>query len=253
MKLPLTRTKEAPSKDKVATASVASRTSGVSSKSQKNIVNFFRLFQIDPVRVDIIVDEEMAHRQYKGLIRLVMNELYAIVVLTAILILSIPFAQPIYQYFALNPEQKTLGLVALEMPNMTNNAVISWTTIAITEIMTMGFGDYESHLKAQRFRFTPEGWDGFAKAFDRQKIGQSFKEHQLVLTTVPSNSPVIVGQGENAQHIYQWNVQMPVIMTFATNNNVTRRTNSVINLTIVRVPTDQNPAGIGIKTWSLGG
>lgn len=217
------------------------------------LAQFFGFFSVDLVRADIITDEEKVQQQYQSIARLIKNEVYAIIVLTLILIASIPFAQPIYQYFALNTEHKTMPLVALDMPNMTDAAVISWSTVAITEVMTMGFGDYESHLKAQRFRFTPEGWESFARAFDRQKIGDSFKEHQLVLTTVPSNTPVIVGQGVNPENIYQWYVEMPVVMSFATNNNVSRRSNSVITLTIVRVSTQQSPMGIGIKSWGIGG
>jgi hypothetical protein len=74
----------------------------------------------------------------------------------------------------------------------------------------------------------------------------------LVLTTVPSNTPIIVGQGVNPQEVYQWEVQMPVIMSYATNNNVINRKRSVITLTIVRVPADENASGIAIQGWSAG-
>ena len=115
----------------------------------------------------------------------------------------------------------------------------------------MGFGDYESHLKAQRFRFTSEGWESFATAFDDQKIGKSFDKNQLVLTTVPADTPVILAQGVNKKQAYQWNVQMPIAMTFATNNNVSRHQRGIVTLTIVRVPTDKNPLGVGIQKWVI--
>ncbi|MDE2029422.1 MAG: DotI/IcmL/TraM family protein, partial [Alphaproteobacteria bacterium] len=86
----------------------------------------------------------------------------------------------------------------------------------------------------------------------RDKIGEAFKERQLVLTTVPSDTPVIVAQGVNADNVYQWNVQMPVIMTYATNNNVTSQQRAIVFLSIVRVPAEQSPSGIAIRNWSIG-
>ena len=219
-------------------------------RSQKSAWTFWSQ---DPIRFDILADEDAEAVRQDRLIRLIRAETIVICILAFILILGIPFFHPIYQYFALNPEQKRLPMLGLTVPNMTNRAVLSWSTTTITEVMTMGFGDYETHLKGQKFRFTSEGWESFATAFDRQKIGESFRKNQLVMTTVPSNTSIILAQGENAKHVYQWNVQMPVIITFATNNNVSRRQNSIIDLTIIRVPSEQNPDGIGIQNWSVGG
>jgi intracellular multiplication protein IcmL len=117
--------------------------------------------------------------------------------------------------------------------------------------MTMGFGDMDIRLPQQRKRFTPEGWEAFNKAFVAQKIGETFKQSQLVLTTVPSDTPVIIAQGPNAENIYQWIVQMPVIMTYATNNNAMRKERAFVTLTIVRVPADESSAGIAIQSWHL--
>ena len=230
----------------------ASAASGPPAAAKTKEIAVKKGWSADPVEIDVIADEADELKRHNRLLKLVTAETILIALLAILLILGVPFFQPVYQYFALNPQQQRLPIVALDMPNMTNRAVLSWSTISITEIMTMGFGDYEPHLKAQRFRFTDAGWDSFATAFDKQKIGESFSKHQLVLTTIPSNTPVILGQGENPHHVYQWNVQMPVIMTYATNNNVSSRQKTIINLAIVRVPTSQNPDGIGIQSWRIG-
>ena len=67
---------------------------------------------------------------------------------------------------------------------------------------------------------------------------------------MPSNTPVIMGQGVNIDQIYQWNVEMPIIMTYATNNNVMRKDRAIVSLEIVRVPAEQSSSGIGIKAWA---
>ncbi len=217
-------------------------------KAKKPARHFFSL---DPVTIDYVADERAAHARYVRLVRIVTFETITLAVLGGFLIVGTPFFRPVYQYYALNPQHEVMQLVALTVPNMTNRAILSWATTTTTEIMTIGFGDFESKLAAQEPRFTPEGWESFKKAFIRQKIGETFKKNQLVLTTVPSDTPVIVAQGVNEQQAYEWIVQMPVIMTFATNNNVTQREKAIINLTIVRVPAEYNPSGIGIAAWSL--
>ena len=119
------------------------------------------------------------------LLRLITIEAVVIAALSGLLIVALPFTQPIFQYYALNPKQEVMRLVPLTMPNMTNQAVLSWATTSVTEIMTIGFGDFEQRLTAQKPRFTPEGWDAFVDAFVRQKIGESFKKNQLVLDHGP--------------------------------------------------------------------
>jgi intracellular multiplication protein IcmL len=171
--------------------------------------------------------------------------------LCGLLLITLVVTQPIYYYLAQNPEGDRLQMVGLDVPNMTSRAVLSWSTTSITEIMTMGFGDMNVRLPQQRNRFTASGWKAFNKAFTQQKIGETFKQSQLVLTTVPSNTPVIVWQGINEDNVYQWVVQMPVIMTYATNNNVMRRERALAVLFIVRVPTEDSSAGIAIKNWEL--
>lgn len=185
------------------------------------------------------------------LVRFVLLEAVIIAILAGILVFVLPLWQPINLYYARNPQQQRMPLVGLTMPNMTNRAVLSWATTSVTEIMTLGFGDYEQKLKAQRPRFTQNGWDAFIGAFIRQKIGEKFKQNQLVVTTVPSDTPVIVAQGVNPKNVYQWRVQMPVIMTYATNDNKNQPEKAVINLDIIRVSQEQNPASIGIDGWSI--
>jgi len=197
------------------------------------------------------IDERSAIARFARLKKLVTMQTWAIGILTLILALALPFAAPVYLYYAVKPDKKMMQLAGLPMPNMTNRAVLSWATTSITEIMTFGFGDIDTKVLQQKWRFTSEGWDSYLQAFIRKGIDKTFKQNQLVLTTAPSNTPVITAQGVGPDKAYVWVVQMPVIMTYATNNNVTSRKNGIVTLTITRVPIEQSPAGIAIKTWDL--
>ncbi|MGE3624026.1 MAG: DotI/IcmL/TraM family protein [Bdellovibrionales bacterium] len=206
-------------------------------------------FSFEPIAFDLVADADAEDKHFHQTLSSVYRRGIIISLLCGALVLIMPFAKPIYHHYARDPAGNILSLSALPMPNMTNRAVISWAVNSVTEIMTFGFGDIIEQLGRQKPRFTPDGWRSFVEAFQKQKVSQAFKEKQIVLTTVPSNTPVIISQGLNKDGQYQWVLQIPVIMTYATNNNVTKPERAVISLTIVRVSTEQSPSGIAIKKW----
>ena len=175
----------------------------------------------------------------------------ALLVLAVVFFLLAPVLQPITKFRAVRTDHAMAELSPLFMPNLTNQAVLAWTTTSVTAIMTVGFGDFDKQILAQRDRFTPEGWDSFLEALRAQDLRNSFKQHQLVLTTVPRDVPVITGQGPDPHNVYFWKVELPVIMTYATNDNKTQKQKAVIQLTIVRVPSKENTRGIAIRGWKL--
>ncbi len=195
--------------------------------------------------------ERLARAPFAFLKKCVHYQTWAILGLTLVFICLLPFSNGFVRYYAVNPEGKVRALGALTMPNMTDRAILSWATTSITEIMTMGFGDINTRLPRQRTKFTPKGWEAYMKSFEAMKIAEAFQNSQLVLTTVPSNTPVIVVQGVNPENVYQWDVQMPIIMNYATNNNVMKKQNGTVTLSIVRVPVEDNAFGIAIQKWRI--
>ncbi len=208
-----------------------------------------KIFPEEAGNLDTIENEEVEASHHQRQLSIVFSQSIIVIILVVLLVLLAPFLQPVYHYYARDPDGNLITLDALVMPNMTNQAIISWSVTSVTEIMTFGFGDMVNQLQVQKPRFTDAGWQSFLAAFRRQGTISIFKQNQLVLTTVPSDTAVIISQGLNAEEIYQWRVQVPVILTFATNNNVTTHRHGIITLTIERVNEDQNPAGIAIKTW----
>jgi hypothetical protein len=200
---------------------------------------------------DVVANEEIEHDHHTKLTSLVFSQSIAIAILTILLIVLAPFMEPIYHYYARGPAGDEMAMTGLSVPNMTNRAVISWAVTSVTEMMTIGFGDLIPQLQAQNKRFTPDGWKRFVEAFRKQQISELFKGNQIVLTTVPSDTAVILAQGPDKQGVYQWKVQVPVIMTYATNNNVTQHHNAFVTLEIVRAVPDQNPGGIAIKNITV--
>jgi intracellular multiplication protein IcmL len=212
----------------------------------KRVFFFFRDDQ--PPRSQQI-DEHDAHIQMVRMGRLIHRQSTLIVGLIILVIMLVPLLHPIQNYKARNPEGKNVDLVPLMEPNQTDQAILSWAATTITEVMTFGFGDIDTRILAQKSRFTNEGWDSFVEAFRKQRTREGFKQSQLVLTTVPTDVPVITKKGVDKDGDYQWVVEMPVIMTHTTNDRATSVKKSAIRLTIVKVPPSHNVRGIGIKLW----
>jgi hypothetical protein len=221
---------------------------------QKKIVKKkYSFLSGDPVNVDFVTDEVAEYARHKRAHKMLSWQTITIAFLTVFMVIIQPLMKPIYHYYARNPAGEELQLNGLVMPNITSKALLAWASTSVTEIMTFGFGDVVDQLGKQKHRFTTSGWESFVTAFRRQRINETFKENQLVLTTVPSDTAVIIAQGLNEEGEYQWRVQVPVVMTYATNNNVSQVHHSVITLTIVRVSPLTFPSGIAIRKWVISG
>ncbi|MER2519078.1 MAG: DotI/IcmL family type IV secretion protein [Bdellovibrionales bacterium] len=212
------------------------------------------LIKIDPILLDTVPDEEKENARISRLYTIIQGEALMIAGLSLLLVLALPFGAPLYRYYARTENQPLEeahrnAMIALNIPNLTNRAILSWAATSVAEIMTFGFGDFETKLKQQKPRFTDPGWAGFVKEFIEKQVGEQFQQRQLVVTTAPADTPVIVSQGENKENIYEWHVQAPVIITFATNNNVTSSARAIVGMTIVRVPHEHNASGIAINSW----
>lgn len=201
----------------------------------------------------IRVNESDYLPKHRRLVKLINRQNYIIIALVLLTILTEPYLHPINVYYAKKPgfDGQTRELSGMVNPNMTDEAVLSWVEASITEILTFGFGDFDRRILAQRHRFTSTGWESFLESLRSENMREAFKLRQLVLTTAPSNAPVIVSKGLDADNNYIWVIQLPVIMTYTTNNNVRTGQRSIVTVTVARVPTSDNVRGIGIKMWRM--
>lgn len=205
--------------------------------------------QGDPVPFDRLAHPDIDLAKRNKMMGLILAEAWIIAALVLVLVVGQPFFKPIYYYSGLNDKKDLFPMTALPMPNLTNRAVLAWATTSVTEIMTFGFANVDDTILAQRDRFTKDGWDGFVHAFLEKQVGEKFMQNRLVLTTVPTDVAVVNSQGPRPDGTYQWVIQLPVVMTYATNDNKKTQEKTTIQLTIVR--TKQNAMGIAIDNWTV--
>lgn len=196
-------------------------------------------------------DQEL--RRHRRLVRRIVVQSIMITTLILVDFAAIPILRPTKLYYVrridqpLGTERRIMGL---GMPILTQSAILSWSSTAVTEIMTFNFADYNQRLSLFSDRFLPASWDKFVEALLKQDVINKFKHFNLVLTAAPSAPAIIVSEGPDEKSgDYQWVVQVPVILNYVTNNNKNSRSSQLVELTLVRVSTLENPYGIAIKTW----
>lgn len=200
---------------------------------------------------NVFMRNEYYRDGYRSLQKIAMFEGLAVVILIVVLGFFIATTKPQNIYFATTSDGRLVRMVPLGQPNLSNAALLSWVAKAATETMTFGFHDYRIRLQEASTYFTRRGWESFTKALQDSSVIDAVENRKQVLSAVPGSAPVVVQEGVvNGQ--YRWVVEMPLIVTYKSGSS-SRPDSMMVRLTIVRVPTLDNPNGVGIEQWTTGG
>src|SRR3990167_5652792 len=156
--------------------------------------------------------------------------------------------RPLPAFFAQQEDGQKMELTAFYEPNLLPQTILTWASKAAIMAYTFKFQaeSYNEALKLVHPYFTPKGW--------REYLGpvvsliDTIEKNQLFVYSVVAGTPVIVNQGPLPQIDYAWRVQIPFLVTYVSANTVYNR-KFYVQLMIVRVPTSENPQGIGIEQF----
>lgn len=195
----------------------------------------------------VLTRNEFYRDGFRSMIRVAVVQSVIIVGLIMALLMYIGGAKPQDRYFATTADGRIMQLVPLDQPNMTPAALMSWVAQSVTEVMTFGFHDYQRRLQQSARHFTKAGWESFTAAMQRARIIDSVQAAQQTVSATPRSAPVLVQQGVfNGK--YRWVLQMPIRVTYR--SNTTSRTDNLnLNIVVERVPSLENPNGVGIVQW----
>lgn len=199
----------------------------------------------------VVTRNEFYKDGYRSLLKIAIFEALAIALLVITLIFVIMTSNPQNKYFATTADGRLVRMVPLNQPNLSDAALLSWVAQAATETMTFGFHDYKRRLQDSSQFFTRRGWESFTQALQSSRIIEAVEARQQVISAVPGSAPVIVQEGV-INNQYRWVVEMPLVVTYKSGSS-SRPDSMIIRLTIVRVPTLDNPSGVGIEQWIAGG
>lgn len=184
---------------------------------------------------------------YQRMRALVWMMAISIVVLTGVFLFVLTNHVPQDRHYAMTAEGQQASLVALDMPNISQQTLFDWSAEAATQIMTFGFNDYETRLTNTRSRFTTKGWESFRSVMINSLFFKTVLEQQQIVTSVPRQSPTMFFEGLTGS-VYNWIVEVPLLVTVRS-GSLNRTLDLTVRLVVIRVPTAENPTGIAIDRW----
>jgi intracellular multiplication protein IcmL len=195
----------------------------------------------------VIVRNEFYRDGYRSLLRIAVIEAMIILALVGAMYFVIQVHQPENRYFATTEDGRLVPMVPLSEPNLSVPALMSWSAQAATEVMTFGFNDYKRRLQQASRNFTRLGWVSFTSALEKSRIIEMVEANQQVVSAAPASAPVLISEGlVNGR--YQWQVQIPLVVTYQAGASV-RSDKMLVTLLLVRVPKLESPNGVGIEQW----
>jgi intracellular multiplication protein IcmL len=195
----------------------------------------------------VVTRNEFYRDGFRNMMRLAVIEGVVIITLILALIVYMTTAKPNDRYFATTADGRIMQLVPLDRPNMNVSALMSWVAQAVSETMTFGYHDYQRRLQQASRHFTRRGWESFATALQRAKIIDSVTATQQVVTAEPRSASILENQGViNGK--YRWIIRLPIRVTYRSGAQ-SRTDDLTVTLVVDRVPSLENPAGVGIEQW----
>lgn len=211
------------------------------------------LFAVDVPGDKPLKDPALEARRYDRAVQRVRIQGFVIIGLIFAFMIGVQVLKPSHVYLARRigaPIGSEKRLIELNLPILTKEAILSWASMTVTEVLTFNFANFNERLGLSAERFHPEGWKAFVRALYESKAIDTFKNQQLVSTATPSEPATLEFEGENPEtKEYEWRVRVPIIRKFVTNNDRSDVRKSDVYITIVRVPIIDFPAGMAIKVW----
>jgi intracellular multiplication protein IcmL len=195
----------------------------------------------------VVVRNEFYRDGYRNLLRLTFIQGIVILGLIGAMYFVISVHQPENRYFATTEDGRLIPMVALNEPNLSTPALMSWVAQASTEVMTFGFNDYRRRLQESSRNFTKRGWESFTQALQRSRIIEMVEVNQQVITAAPQGAPILQSEGL-VMGRYQWTIQLPLVLTYQSGTR-TKSDNLLVTVVVVRVPRLESPNGVGIEQW----
>lgn len=199
----------------------------------------------------VVVRNEFYRDGYRTLLKVALAEGIIILAMIGVMFFVVHVHQPENRYFATTEDGRLIPMVALNSPNLSRPALMSWAAQASTEVMTFGHHDYRRRLQEASRNFTNRGWASFTEALENSRLIESIEANRQVLTAAPRGAPVLQQEGM-VNGRYQWIIQIPMVLAYESGSRV-QNSNVLVTLVIVRVPRLESSSGVGIAQWIQSG
>lgn len=184
---------------------------------------------------------------YQALMLVLLGGIFLLLIFAGVAMYQV-IHRPLPLFTAVAADHKQMQLTAFDQPNLLPETLLRWASKAAVAAYTFDFVNYEKQAELARPYFTSDGWNDYQNSLGG--LIETIKQNQLFVNSVVAGPPVISNQGDLPGRGYSWRVQIPFLVTYQSAGVSTRRDFTVV-LTIVKVPTDVNPMGIGIDQFFM--
>lgn len=134
----------------------------------------------------------------------------------------------------------------MRLPNQSLATIQGWSREVVQKTYTFDFLNYRQQLGGARKYFTPEGWQAFEKAFLASELVKSVEKNKLSVSVTPTADPVVQPPIKLKGSEFAWRVAVPVVVSFS-GDTPTQSQQMVMQVLVIRVPTIDNPKGLGVQ------
>lgn len=192
-------------------------------------------------------NNEFYRKHFTTLIISLISAIFVMIALVVFLLYQIHH-RPLPQFSAHASNGNIIRLTASYEPNMLSSTLIKWANQAVVAAYTYDFLNYPDQLKLAQPYFTENGWKLYSRSI--QDLINTMVKNQLIVNGVVSGPAVISNQGDLPSVGRAWRVQVPFLVSYQAAENI-RTDNFIVTLTLVTIPTTQNPTGIGIDQFVM--
>lgn len=170
----------------------------------------------------------------------------AILALVA-LSLYLYFSKPAPVTFKADNEWRILAPVPVDKVYLNTPDLIQWVSEALSSVFTYDFINYKKQLSDMAHYFTTNGWQKFLDQVNVYANYNMVQNYKLFMNAEAAGAPFILSQGL-LEGRYAWWIQMPLTLNYFTLSKTDQKT-IVIQVLVVRVPTENNLYGVGIENF----
>lgn len=202
-------------------------------------------------RQEILTEPFNFYREYyQGFLILLVTLIFVMLIMAGVVLYQI-MHRPLPLYIAVAADGRQMQLVAHDEPNFLPDTLLHWANKAAVAAYTFDFANYNKQLAEARPYFTQAGWDNYRSSISG--LLSSIVSNQVFVNGVVVGPGVITNQGDFTGHGFAWRIQFPFLVTTQGSETTVQKYYTLI-LTVVKVPTQINPTGMGVDQFvMLGG
>jgi uncharacterized membrane protein len=117
-------------------------------------------------------------------------------------------------FFATDNVGRLIHVVPVNIPNMTYDQVVAWTTNAVESSLSMDYINYRAQLQDTEKYFTNYGWTNFMNTLNSSNNLVALRNRQMIVMAKVVGTPSVDRQGLMGA-AYAWKFTMPILATYS--------------------------------------